>query len=133
MELEQGEFVFRIGDTSNALYLLLTGKVEVCLPSLEKEACDTLEQFTPGDVFGDIALFAGIPRKTDAVALEPTSILVLTKEGFESTARRRPVISARIFTNLTTDISRRMIKMISKQQVARKQQAAKEVEETDRD
>ena len=122
VELEEGDYVFRIGDTSNALYLLLTGNVEVCLPGTEKDKCTSLEQFSPGDVFGDVALFAGTPRKTDAVALEPTTVLVLTKEGFENTTRNRPGISARIFNNLTTDISRRMIKLINKQQVARKKE-----------
>jgi len=112
---EKGELVFHQGDESNALYLLLTGKVEVCLPDPGGD-CDKLEQFVPGDVFGDVALFAGIPRKTDARAIEPSSVLVITRESIERNLRHRPRISARIFANLTTDLSRRLIRMINKQQ-----------------
>ncbi len=111
----KGDLVFHQGDESNALYLLLTGKVEVCLPVAEG-GCDKLEQFSPGDVFGDVALFAGIPRKTDAMALEPSTVLVINRENIERNLRHRPRISARIFANLTTDLSRRLIRMINKQQ-----------------
>ena len=112
---DQGEFVFHQGDESNELYLLLTGKVEVCLPVKEKE-CDKLEQFVPGDVFGDVALFAEIPRKTDARAVQPSSVLVLSRESIERSMRHRPRITARIFANLTGDLARRMIRLINKQQ-----------------
>ena len=95
----------------------MTGKVEVCLPG-NNDSCNVLEQFFPGDVFGDVALFANIPRKTDAKVTEHSTVLVLTREGIERTMRHRPLISARIFSNLTADLSRRMIKLISKQQLA---------------
>ncbi|HIE55745.1 MAG TPA: cyclic nucleotide-binding domain-containing protein, partial [Chromatiaceae bacterium] len=111
----KGDFVFHQGDESTELYLLLTGKVEVCLPSTEDD-CRKLEQFTPGDVFGDVALFAGIPRKTDAVAVQPSSVLILNRESIERNLRQHPRISARIFTNLTSDLSRRIIRLISRQQ-----------------
>ncbi len=111
----QGDFIFHQGDESNALFLLLTGKVEVCLP-MQDGRCERLEQFSPGDVFGDVALFAGIPRKTDAVALEPSTVLVISRESIERNLRQRPRISARIFANLTTDLSKRLIRMINKQQ-----------------
>ncbi len=114
-QFDQGDLVFRQGDESNELYLLLTGKVEVCLPA-EKGECDKLEQFSPGDVFGDVALFAGIPRKTDARAVEPSTVLVLNRETIERNLRHRPRISARIFANLTKDLSQRLIRMINKQQ-----------------
>ncbi len=112
---KEGSYVFRRGDESNELYLLLTGNVEVCLQTPDGN-CDTLERFTPGKVFGDVALFAGIPRKTDAIARQDSSVLILTKEGIEQTVRHRPLISARIFANLTADVSQRMIKLINKHQ-----------------
>ncbi|WP_419638431.1 cyclic nucleotide-binding domain-containing protein, partial [Thiolapillus sp.] len=116
VEYAKGDFVFRRSEVSTELFVLLTGKVDVCLPDQEG-SCNLLEQFYPGDVFGDVALFANIPRKTDAVAVEHSTVLVLTREGIERTMRHRPLISARIFANLTADLSRRMIKLISKQQL----------------
>ncbi|WP_456447346.1 MMPL family transporter [Thiolapillus sp.] len=126
VEFNKGDRIFRRGEVSTELYVLLTGKVEVCLPGIGEESCNLLERFTPGDVFGDVALFANIPRKTDAVVREHSTVLVLTREGIERTMRHRPLISARIFANLTSDLSRRMIKLISKQEMrAKKQNNAK--------
>lgn len=117
VEYSVGDLVFRRNEVSTELFVLLTGKVEVCLPG-NNDSCNVLEQFFPGDVFGDVALFANIPRKTDAKVTEHSTVLVLTREGIERTMRHRPLISARIFSNLTADLSRRMIKLISKQQLA---------------
>ncbi|WP_456375832.1 MMPL family transporter [Thiolapillus sp.] len=122
VEYNKGDFVFRRGQVSTELYVLLTGTVEVCLPGSGKKSCNLLERFTPGDVFGDVALFANIPRKTDAVVKEHSTVLVLTREGIERTMRHRPLISARIFSNLTSDLSRRMIKLISKQEMKNRNQ-----------
>lgn len=131
VDFKQGDHVFRLGDTSSALFLLLTGSVEVRLPAVDGAAPSSLEVFSPGDVFGDAALFANIPRKTDAVALTDSSVLLLTKEGFEANIKHRPRLSAHIFHNLTTDISRRMIKLVNKQQVARIKQARSQDEHKD--
>ncbi|WP_457675014.1 MMPL family transporter [Thiolapillus sp.] len=124
VEYNKGDFVFRRGQVSTELYVLLTGKVEVCLPGpgVDDDSCNLLERFTPGDVFGDVALFANIPRKTDAIVREHSTVLVLTREGIERTMRHRPLISARIFANLTADLSRRMIKLISKQEMKARNQ-----------
>ena len=118
-EVDKGDYVFRRGEKSSDLFLLLTGKVEVCLSGTDNSSCRSVEQFSPGDVFGDVALFANQPRKTDAVARMPSKLLVLSREGFESTTRHRPTISAHIFQNLTEDISRRMLNLVVKQEKAR--------------
>ncbi|WP_456407074.1 MMPL family transporter [Thiolapillus sp.] len=116
VEYAKGDFIFQHSQVSTELFVLLTGKVEVCLPAGGGD-CHRLEQFHPGDVFGDVALFANIPRKTDAIAIEHSTVLVLNREGIARTMRHRPIIAARIFANLTADLSRRMIKLISKQQL----------------
>ncbi len=118
-ELAKGDYVFHQGEESSSLFLLLTGKVEVCLPGKDGKSCHAIEQFSPGDVFGDVALFANMPRKTDAIACMHSKILVLSREGFEHTTRHRPGISAQVFQNLTADISRRMLNLVVKQEKAR--------------
>ncbi|HDK37471.1 MAG TPA: cyclic nucleotide-binding domain-containing protein [Thiolapillus brandeum] len=116
VEYPKGQTIFRRGEVSTELFVLLTGKVEVFLPGA-KDSRTLLETFYPGDVFGDVALFANIPRKTDAIAAENSTVLALSRDGIERTMRHRPLISARIFANLTADLSRRMIKLVSKQQM----------------
>ena len=116
-ELSRGDYVFKHGEESNSLFLVLTGKVEACLPGAD-DSCHPLDQFKPGDVFGDVALFANQPRKADAIARMRSKVLVLSRDGFENTTRRRPTISAHIFQNLTEDLSNRILKMIARQEPA---------------
>ncbi len=115
-DLAKGDYVFHHGEESNTLFLLLTGKVEACLPGEADSDCSPLDQFSPGDVFGDVALFANQPRKADAVARMHSKVLVLSRDGFENTTRHRPSFSAHIFQNLTEDLSLRMLKMVAKQE-----------------
>ena len=88
--------------------------MEVCLPGKGESGCRPLEKFAPGDVFGDVALFANQPRKADAIARMRSKVLVLSRSGFENTTRHRPSISAHIFQNLTEDLSRRMLNLVVK-------------------
>ena len=83
LEFKPGEYVFRRGDRSNELYLVMKGVVEV---SVAKEGAGgrmVIDQFGSGELFGDVALLAQVPRHADAVALVPTSVLVLSRGGAE--------------------------------------------------
>jgi hypothetical protein len=113
LRVHAGEAVFRAGDTSNAMYLVMTGAVEIHLRKPNSEDI-VVERFLAGDLFGDVALLAGKPRRTDAIASLDTSLLLLTQEGIQNTTRWYSSIAARLFLNLSTDISHRLLRMIEK-------------------
>jgi hypothetical protein len=61
-----------------------------------------------------VALLVGEFRKTDAVAAVDTTVLQLTSDSIQSTTRWHPGIAAKLFYNLSTDLSHRLLRMVEK-------------------
>lgn len=127
-----GDFIFRRGDESNELYLVMTGAVEVCVTE-DGEGCGrvVVGEFGSGELFGDVALLAQEPRQTDAVALANTTLLVLTREAIHSTYLLHPYLATRLFRNLSVDISRRWVRMVAQTKKTRETGAKKPEEMMD--
>ena len=117
LEFRPGEYVFRHGDESTELYLVMRGVVEIKVPGAEGLRRELfVDEFGSGEIFGDVALLADEPRKTDAVALTHTSLLVLSREAIASGTLLHPYISSRLFFNLARDVSRRWVDFITRVQ-----------------
>ncbi len=79
--LKKGEVLFRKGSEGNALYVIKSGSIRISLTSRDGDEI-TLAVFSEGDFLGEMALLDGMPRSADAVALEPTEVLVLSRTAF---------------------------------------------------
>jgi predicted RND superfamily exporter protein len=115
LEFAPGETVFRQGDDSTALYLVMQGAIEITLPPATADARPAVvNQFGAGEIFGDIALLADEPRKTDAVALTPTTLLVFSREAIAGVTQLHPFLASRLFLNLARDVSCRWVAFITR-------------------
>lgn len=113
MEFKAGETIYRQGDSSSALYLVMKGLVEITVPRADDADPDpVVDRFVSGQVFGDVALLADEARQTDAVALSDTTLMVLTREAIANVARFHPFIASRLFLNLARDVSCRWVRFI---------------------
>jgi len=125
LDFKPGDHVFRRRDPSNELYLVMKGVVEV---SVAKEAADggrmIIDQFGSGELFGDVAFLAKVPRHADAVALVPTSILVLTRDALNNTTFLHPMLGSKLCLNLAVDISKRWVRLIERTQQAERSRNA---------
>ncbi|MEJ2576738.1 MAG: MMPL family transporter, partial [Gammaproteobacteria bacterium] len=130
LDFAPGDHVFRRDDDSNELYLVMQGVVEVSVPAEGVSAELVVDEFGAGEVFGDIAMLAEEPRRTNAVALTHTTLLVLTREAIASATLFHPFISSRLFYNLARDVSRRWVDFIARVK-AREDIATKATEEDD--
>jgi len=102
----KGEAVFHENDDSDTMFMVMRGQIEV----IHRTALHTeeiKELFGPGDVFGDVSMFANIKRLTKAVALEQTSLLVLSRDGIKNSTNYHPMISSQLFFNIATHVSKR--------------------------
>jgi serine/threonine-protein kinase len=71
-----GEAVVREGEQGDAAYILVTGRCEV-----RKETptgTEALQEIGPGAVFGEMSILTEGPRTATVIALEPTTVLVVT-------------------------------------------------------
>jgi CRP-like cAMP-binding protein len=73
--------VFEKGSPSDALYIILTGRVQIAdVIDDEEVEIATLE---PGDFFGELSLLLHTTHSKTATALDGTELLVLPKESFQ--------------------------------------------------
>ncbi len=107
LDFSAGQAVFCRGDESNELYLVMSGAVEVVVPGGKGGTEDlVVDQFGAGEVFGDVAVLVNQSRLTNAIAIVPTSLLVVHRDALQNTTFLHPIIAGRLFLNLATDVSR---------------------------
>jgi CRP-like cAMP-binding protein len=109
----RGDHIFTRNSSSDAMYLVMRGKVQV--RHVKQRGYQELhEEFYPGDFFGDVALLAEIPRRSEAIAEENCSLLVLTREGIATTTNYHPGISAKLFSNIAVHMSKRFASLMNR-------------------
>ena len=74
-----GEPIFKIGDPSGAMYLILAGKVKIHRQD-EKGEEVILGKIETGSVFGELALLSNEPRMASVTALADSEFLVLDRD-----------------------------------------------------
>ena len=81
--LKKGEILFNKGGAGDALYIIKKGRIKIFLSSHAGDEV-LLTIFSEADFFGEMALLDGMPRSADAVAIEPTELLLLNRNDFIS-------------------------------------------------
>lgn len=88
-EYARDEIIFRQGDESREVYLLLKGRVRIykISPSGDETSIDI---FTQHDLFGEFAALDNEPRSATAKAVGAVSLLVMAQERFIHHLRTMP-------------------------------------------
>lgn len=87
--LEDGERLHAKEDAPDGLYGVVSGAVKVSSTGPDgREALLTV--LSPGNWFGEISLFDGLPRTHDAHGSGPTELLMIPRQGFHQLLERRP-------------------------------------------
>jgi anti-anti-sigma factor len=103
-----GEVVFREGDESKELYIIAKGtaSVRLRLPGTDRET--RLITFSPGTVFGELALLDQEARSASVEADDDLVCYVLAHSSFETLTRVEPLIAIKLLTNLGRELSGRL-------------------------
>ena len=83
--LEGGETLVRVGETSDSLYILLSGRLLV-----ENAAGDLIGEVRPGETVGEIGVIAGTPRNATVRAVRMSLIASIAAEDFTALVRQHP-------------------------------------------
>lgn len=97
---EKGATLFSEGDGSDLLYTVLTGRVKVFKTTVRGTDV-ILELFGPGDPVGAVAVYEARPYPASALALEPTSCLVIPRQAFFSLLESYPTMARGLLVGLT--------------------------------
>lgn len=83
-----GTLLVREGETGDAAYLVMSGKVEIFRAVDGKKF--VINRVGPGAVIGEMAIIDNKPRMACAVAMEPTECVVITREAFAQAFNNAP-------------------------------------------
>jgi len=82
-QFKPGEIVFAKDEKGSAMYVVLSGSVQIFLPPPEKDAPRVvLKDVRTGEYFCELALFDDKPRSASVEATVDTVLLELTREDF---------------------------------------------------
>ena len=100
---KKGEIVCNKSEYKREMYNILLGRIAVYsnygMPEQKQ-----VEELGEGEFLNVISFLEARPRKTVAVALEPTVVDVITKENFESFFERRPAKIMQLLQDLSARI-----------------------------
>ena len=76
-----GQYVFKAGEKSDKVFLLMQGQVGIFLPTNETQKPN--HKIEVNEIFGEMGVIEGKLRMADARCLSSATIMGLTKEEFE--------------------------------------------------
>src|SRR6201996_5877970 len=93
------------GEPGDSLFVLAGGKVKVALFG-ENGRELMLSELKPGDFFGEMSLLDNRPRAANVVALEDTTLLVLSREAFVQHLKTNPQTALNLLAEMTRRLRR---------------------------
>ncbi|RMF85172.1 MAG: cyclic nucleotide-binding domain-containing protein [Nitrospirae bacterium] len=106
-EAEAGEVLWREGERCDYLCVIVAGHIEV-KKETEFGRQVIVGLYGPGSIAGELCLFDGSPRAVTAVAVEPTTLVVLSREGLERLLEEHPRIGGRFLQGILVRVARRL-------------------------
>ena len=96
--LTAGQVIYREGDIGNEAYLLQEGRVR--LIKRVRTAERSLMVLRPGDLFGESAFIAGVPRSSTAIALSDGTALAFDNATFQNLLENNRPVASRVVQQL---------------------------------
>ena len=96
---EEGETVFRQGDSGDCMYVIQTGEVEAVAESDGHEM--KLRTMGPNEFFGEMALFEKEVRTATIRATKPTRVLTIDKKNFLGGIHEDPSLAFRMVQTMS--------------------------------
>jgi CRP/FNR family cyclic AMP-dependent transcriptional regulator len=98
-----GEVIFHRDDPGQVLYMIKEGKVKICLISPDGQEI-SLAVLGAGEYFGEFALYDGLPRSADAIAIEKVECYTLQRSDFHNAIIKNPKIAIQVLESLSKRI-----------------------------
>lgn len=89
--LRRGDVLFAEGDDPDYLFVVVSGRIALANKSIDgRESVVALME--AGDVFGEMPLFDGLGRSTEARALEPSEVIAIPYAPVQQVYEERPML-----------------------------------------
>ncbi len=101
-----GDVVFKQGDDGNELFMILNGSASVRIEL--KNGDRRLVTFSPGTIFGEMALLDQSARSATVIADEPMSCYALSRANLNELKSASPSAAMKLLENLAREMSHRI-------------------------
>ena len=95
------EVVFAKGETGNEAYVVMRGKIDICL----NESAAPIASLADGQIFGEQAFLDGSERGAMAKAGQASILLVVKRSNFNDLVQREPHLGMVVMQNIARDLS----------------------------
>src|SRR4051812_39414950 len=92
-------------EPGDALYVIMAGRVKIVVFGDSGREV-TLSVLRPGDIFGEMSLFDGHTRSANVVAIDPTTVLALSREDLERHLAAQPQTAIRLLGEMARRLRR---------------------------
>ncbi len=96
----RNQVIFQEGETGDSLFVVLKGKVRVCLYDEEGREY-ILDVINKDGFFGELALIDELPRSANAIAMESSELLIIRRPDFLKILLENPTITIEILKVLS--------------------------------
>lgn len=103
--LVEDEALFKQGDIGDFFAIIIEGRIEITKLT-EKETPVALASLTRGATLGEMALIDHETRSASAIATEPSTVFVLSRESFDTLVDQSPKCGVRLIRKIATILSR---------------------------
>ncbi len=105
-------YLFRKGDPSTCLYILVKGSVSILVEKEESPGEEEIARYVEGDSFGELDLLTGSPRNASAKTLMESTLLRFPAEGHDLSRflSEHPKVGARVLQSFLVIIAGRIRK-----------------------
>ena len=94
VEVAPGDYLFRAGDPRDRMYVLLQGKMDICLGDY------VLETAEPGALIGEMALIDNKPRTANVVAKTASRLATIDQRRFHFLVQEHPHFATHVMKTL---------------------------------
>jgi CRP/FNR family cyclic AMP-dependent transcriptional regulator len=103
--VKAGAVIYGKGDPGDSLFAVITGTVQISVPSVEGK--DTVfAQLAAGEIVGEIALLDGRPRSADVAAVTDCELMVINRRDFVPLIHDHPELAFRLIDILCEKLRR---------------------------
>ena len=104
-QYRRNQVIFHQEDPGDTLYVVLSGRVRIVLPSPDGEDI-VLAVFSSRDCFGELSLLDGNPRSATAVAQDACEALTLGRSEFLEHLAGHPAVALQVLQTLAARLRR---------------------------
>ena len=99
--LDENEALFRQGDNGDFLAIVIEGRIEITKHT-ENDTPVAIASLTHGATLGEMALIDHETRSASAIATEPSTVFVLSRQSFDKLIEQSPRCGVKLIRKIAT-------------------------------